>query len=1717
LIETVEAPKRFTGQVTVHLSLQPIVLEYMTSYFVSTLRYELETEKWDLFQRYLLVKAQAPDYVRQLQRRLLLQPLLDNLALQWGKQQVAQRLLRLLPILHERIGRAPGYAAANLLHLLIGHNVDLQGLNFSHLAIWQADLRRVHLTDVNFAAADLKDSAFAEHFGGVTATCFSPDHRLLAAATTDGNIYLWNTNDGHLVGVCRGNNRWIWSVAIAADGQTLAAGCADKSIRLWDIGDLYATTGQFLHATFLLRTLQGHEDAVFAVAFSPDGLLLVSGSGDATIRLWQVATGALVATQQGHTAGITAISIAPTVQPPIEGPTPFQYASAGKDGQVLLWSSASVTPLQTLQAHTERLLALAFHPDGATIFSGGADQTILRWSLATGSVAQYFAVPCREVLSLACTADTLAAGAGDHKIYLWDLQTGKQLAPLTGHTEEIHALAFAGDGHMLVSGSFDQTIRLWDLQKGHPLRIHFGCRNHILALALHPNGRLIANGSVDGILSLWQSPSALRAPTEQTAVEPVVVARRFVGTTRALVYHPDGRHMVSGGDGGTLRLWTADHQLQWLAEIATTINDLVTIAISHNGEWLAIGGNDGHVVLMHFPSRHCLPASTVSKYAVQALAFTPDDQQLLCGCADGRVMVYGFTRPASSDDAVGAPPALLAPLDGSRSSTYPVVAADQEKQPLLYKLFSLQTRSADVLALAVSPDGRFVAIGGAEPGIEVWEIASQQVAFSYSTPSSIFTLAFSPNGEWLAAGGGSHFFALWELATHQEQQPVSEHQGVVRQLRFAADSQQIFTCGDDETIRLWQLNHSAWRHRAVLRPPSLYSGLNIYGATGINGEQQQALCALGAVEQASVRAPNRQQHNIPGALTPLYGRVTEVEALVTRLLKDETRIVTLVGEGGVGKTHLALEVARVLLGIKPLGYAAPVREPIFTDGVWLITLATVPADERRTERLINAIAGVLNLTFHQHESPQQQLFSHLQPRHLLLILDNFDALRQETAFLLALLMAAPYVKLLITSRYRLDLFAQIVHCVNGLATPTETEAVAMQPDELMHYAAIQLFVEQANRLTGSFQLTAATRDQVIRICQFMNGLPLGIKLAAAQLANYQLSEIALRMQNDLSLLTSTAADLPVHQRSLQTVLTESWADLSPDLAHTLAGCVAFAGSFNLSTAVTVVSTTGAILEDLTARSLLHREHNRYVLHEFVGAFLQQQPTVTHVIAQARARHAAHYAHLLDSKGRRKQNSMANFHYLAEELVEINRAWQWALDQLDLALLQQSVEGIFFLYECLGQFPEALYLLRTAAAVIQQDLAALPTQIATNAEATAGPSRAQQAKALLAEITFFCGMLNNMMGNLAEAQRAANHVVALGRMLKDSRHQARGYYLLALQGQQRAQFTQATKWIMRAAQLAERHNLVELQITAANVRGILYDMQGDHRRAVEQYQQALPLAIATQDRFQERLLVNNLGIVALSMGDWENARIYLERNLELSNESGSASKQTYALMNYGLLLNALGLYDQARQHLLHGLQLARNVHHRQSEVYLLLFLAQNCFYSGHIGIGIKYAEEALIQIDEHQFHSLKAAALAILAHNLLATEELDRASTYYTESIAQWLAMNNRLEIGTSLAGYAYVQLRMGHLDQALVTVEELLPMLDAIISDNATEAPWVILSCYLVLQEAHDVRARSILQQGRHQLLQQAERIKNPEVRTAFLKNVYAHRFILHTARNAIG
>ncbi|MCJ1307514.1 hypothetical protein MMC25_001160 [Agyrium rufum] len=364
-------------------------------------------------------------------------------------------------------------------------------------------------------------------------------------------------------GEIKGHADSVRAVAFSPDGKQIASGSSDHTIRLWD-----SATGT------AVRTLKGHSSSVIAVVFSPDGKQIASGSSDDTIRLWDSATGTAVRTLKGHSSSVTAVVFSPDGK---------QIASGSADQTIRLWDSATGTAVRTLKGHSSSVLAVAFSPDGKQIASGSADQTIRLWDSATGTAVRTLKGHSSSVLAVAFSPDgkQIASGSADQTIRLWDSATGTAVRTLKGHSDRVWAVAFSPDGKQIASGSYDHTIRLWDSATGTAVRTLKGHSSSVWAVAFSPDGKQIASGSFDHTIRLWDSATG-------TAVRTL---KGHSDRVRAVAFSPDGKQIASGSYDHTIRLWDSATGTA-VRTLKGHSSSVIAVAFSPDGKQIASGSAD---------------------------------------------------------------------------------------------------------------------------------------------------------------------------------------------------------------------------------------------------------------------------------------------------------------------------------------------------------------------------------------------------------------------------------------------------------------------------------------------------------------------------------------------------------------------------------------------------------------------------------------------------------------------------------------------------------------------------------------------------------------------------------------------------------------------------------------------------------------------------------------------------------------------------------------------------------------------------------------------------------------------------------------------------------------------------------------------------------------------------------------------------------------------
>ncbi|MFJ1748983.1 AAA family ATPase [Streptomyces sp. NPDC088116] len=618
------------------------------------------------------------------------------------------------------------------------------------------------------------------HTGAVYLTTFSPNGRLLATASYDRTVRLWNVTDRTrpkpLGKPLTGHTSWVSSAVFSPDGRTLASAGDDGTIRLWDVRDPR-------HPRPLGTPLSGHDGTIYLLTFSPDGHTLAAATEDHTVRLWDVreprgpkTLGALT----GHTAAVRSVAFSP------DGHT---LATGSDSGAIRLWDMADPRrprPVGTvLTGHEATVHSVAFSPDGRTLASGSKDDTVRLWNVADPRRPKQLGAPLTghtgAVWSVAFSPDgaMLAAASADSTASLWNVsnpaypsQVGE---PLAGSSGEMYALGFSPDGRTLATGSGDNKVRLWSIPASDMIgRIG----------AFRPDGRVLATAARDERVRLWN----VTAPSR-----PVSLGEPFTpgeGDVRSLAFSPDGRALAVLTGNRAVQLWNVTDPARPVpygppVALRTRFAGPGALAFSPDGHTLATAHDDRTIQVWDVsdPSRLLPLGAPLTGHTgyVNALVFSPDGRTLASGSADSTIRLWNVADPRHTAR-------LGAPLKG---------------------------HLGPINALAYSPDGDTLASGSDDGTVRLSDVADP-----LDTPragsaltghtEAVVSLTFSRDGRTLASGGNDDTVRLWNVTLPSDAVPIGQSMSPNAKtgnfLSFSPNSRMLGVSSGADTVRLWNLD-----------------------------------------------------------------------------------------------------------------------------------------------------------------------------------------------------------------------------------------------------------------------------------------------------------------------------------------------------------------------------------------------------------------------------------------------------------------------------------------------------------------------------------------------------------------------------------------------------------------------------------------------------------------------------------------------------------------------------------------------------------------------------------------------------------------------------------------------------------------------------------------------------------------------------------------------
>ena len=596
----------------------------------------------------------------------------------------------------------------------------------------QGDYRTWHLPDGAIARLG-KGSVSSRD----KAVAFSPNGKLLVVAGGAG-VWLYDVEKSRELALYTGHTGTVSAVAFSPDGTTLVSGSSSSnsgSLKLWDVatGNSITTLGGFN------RTWR---QGVQSVAFSPDGAAIAAGSyGE--VELWNVVTKAKISTLRGTDRWVHSIAFSPDGR---------MLAAGLNDDKVEFWDIASRT--QSTLPHAGIVHSVAFSPDGATLASGGA-LIVKLWDVAKLS----------NVLTLTDTGGAVAfspdgatvASTGWGKVKLWNVNTAANLTTLDGPAS---SLAFSPDGASLATGNHDE-VKHWNIATQNSATL--GHNAEVRSIAFSSDGETLAIAG--RTTQLWDLDTRTIVATLNGS-EPVA-------------FLPDGATLVTGR-----KLWDVTSRLN----LATLPGNFHSVAISPDGTILASGGTGSSVTLLDVATRQNIGTleghtGDFNSGAVQAVAFSPNGLTLASGSRDKTVKLWDVVTRQNTATFVG--------------------------------------HNKTVESVAFSPDGATIASGSRDRTVKLWNVATEKNTATLGHSTEVLSVAFTPDGNALASGSADGSVRLWNAATADGIATLEGHTGWVRSVAFSPDGRTLASGATDGTVLLWEMSD-----QTAIVPPTTGSNAN---------------------------------------------------------------------------------------------------------------------------------------------------------------------------------------------------------------------------------------------------------------------------------------------------------------------------------------------------------------------------------------------------------------------------------------------------------------------------------------------------------------------------------------------------------------------------------------------------------------------------------------------------------------------------------------------------------------------------------------------------------------------------------------------------------------------------------------------------------------------------------------------------------------------------
>jgi WD40 repeat protein/class 3 adenylate cyclase len=573
--------------------------------------------------------------------------------------------------------------------------------------------------------------------------------------------------------------REIRAVAFSPDGNYILTGSFDKTARLWDIQN-----GQELRRFTAPAP-------VWDISFSPDGKYIL-GTAQTSLILWDTATGKEVHHFM-HDTGFSSAAFSPDRK--------SIFITAFGDDALKRWGIESNVEVDTLIKPQGTGSRISISPDGKYMLTGGSVGEL--WELETGQMLHEFRVEGTTVGKVAFSSDGnfVLTGNTDAIAHLWDVKTGNEVRSFVGHTNTITSLTFSPDNKYVLTTSFDKTMRIWDINTGNELR-RFTSPKVMNWVDVSPDGKWVLTGGGDGVARLWRIDDRPRLPIYNLGA-----------IVSGLAFSPDGKRIVTAGGGGKARLWdlTTGYNLRDFVGHTDTIN--YGTAFSPDGKYIVTGSWDATVRVWDVRTGKEAGLIKGNLVSVNDVVLSPDGKYILTA-SDGAVQLWDLKTGEEIRQFGGQQQVYRATF--SPDGKYVLTAAPgvNDGKVRLWDMTTgelireYQAPIGGMNAVDFTPDGKYILADGVDNAVHLWDVqTAKEMHQLIGHTDSIYTAIFSPDGKTIATASQDGTARLWDAQTGQELRRFIGHTAGLENIAFSPDGKYILTGSDDGTAMLWDVDY----------------------------------------------------------------------------------------------------------------------------------------------------------------------------------------------------------------------------------------------------------------------------------------------------------------------------------------------------------------------------------------------------------------------------------------------------------------------------------------------------------------------------------------------------------------------------------------------------------------------------------------------------------------------------------------------------------------------------------------------------------------------------------------------------------------------------------------------------------------------------------------------------------------------------------------------